>query len=183
MTEFENTDRESEDQTMVLDGWLVTGPALYGGAKLLYQVGKDTAQYLKSTQKLFIQVVESNIVKTREVQQLLLRIASTHIHGIRLNSFNIEGLQKHKLSISKTKTDGSDNVMGFDTRADSTQFRIDFPFSLRPNQTLDLKIEFAAITDTKIIRNTGINLICNYCIMDSLKSNQITSRAVQLFWE
>lgn len=160
------------------DGGLFTGAALVGGTKLVYDIGKDIYSRFKPEKKLFLQLLNSQYLNKHHV--ITARFASAHIHSIHIESVYIKGGSPRDIQGFRIyPSDG----LGFGTEAlDSEERVVQYPFLLQPSGTLDIHIKIPEMTETKVIKEGGTDLICTFSLIDKLGDLESTSSPVRLRW-
>jgi len=139
----------------VVDGGLITGPALVGGATLLYSVGKDVVSYFKPEKKIFVQIVSSGYAED-DTHLIRIRVASMHVHGI-----VIEKIEAASVDLRVLKHRDS-----FDFGGRPPPEPLKFPHVLPPSGFVDLLLQFPKTLNAKIWQKGAIELSVSHIALD-----------------
>ncbi|WP_233079622.1 hypothetical protein [Rheinheimera soli] len=172
-----STDEKGEPHNQIhADGGLLTGAALVGGAKLIYEVGKDLYVRLKKGKRVFCQVIDSCYHAAQKQHRVRIRIASAYLHGIYIESISSEAIKHSSIQIF------SIHIPPKISMSNVPQLPITFPVHLSPSDSLDFEISFPEITDLVSTKNEGLQLIFRYVLLDKLGDQEESIETIRLRW-
>ncbi|MDO8907981.1 MAG: hypothetical protein Q7W55_05705 [Pseudohongiella sp.] len=176
MTENKKDDANAVD--IRNDGGLITGAALVGGTKLVYDAGKDLYAWLKPEKKIFIQIVDS--IYSEKHHLIRARVASAHVHGVHIESIQLK--EKNPAHINVYQIYAGDNVGYGNRQVDSEDRILGFPHLIAPSGWLDIYLKVPEQTDARVVKENGVNLICKFAPIDRLGDVETVPFTVRLRW-
>jgi len=170
--------KEKEEDLYEIKGELLAGAVLFGGTKLAYEIGKDAFRWLKSDEKIFIQLLESRNADGHHIVKA--KFASTYVHGLYVESLRIKSLESNDITFfDASHTDG----ISFGSRpGDRKEDPLIYPFFLLPSASKDIYIKIPEIGDENIKKKNGVELICEFSSIDQLKKTTTVKREIRLLW-
>jgi hypothetical protein len=173
----QHIESQSED-SVIADGGIITGPALFGGAKLAYDIGKDLYFRFKSDKKVFCQLISSSYKD--ENHFLKIRIASACVHGIYVESIQADKIKPSSLEIFRGNANDPGMLGGKKLFSDSDIVKL--PCLLEPSGVLDLILRFPEINNREVSEKNGIEMKFVYCVLDKLGDNEEYKFETRLRW-
>ncbi|HCA26718.1 MAG TPA: hypothetical protein DEP05_03600 [Betaproteobacteria bacterium] len=157
------------------DGGILTGSTIVGGAALIYHAGKDVYSWFTPKEKLFIQLLESRYDENHHI--IKARFASAHIHGIYIESLYLKNSNPKDIQTFLPRA----QKMDWGQEGDQREV-VNYPHLLLPGDSLDVNIALPELTDTKIIKNKGTELVCDFSLLDKLGAPETISVPTRLRW-
>lgn len=155
--------------------FVLTGAVLVGGAKLIYEAGKDIAAHVKSGDEIFLQLLGSDWRDDKHI--VLLRIASSHVHSTYIESFVIG--KKERVPVFEDK----EPRMGIKGANDVENSEpLPLPHLLVPGTSIDLRLEFGTVTNKQSKKKGGTTLTCTFWPLDKLDAPKTIKANVRLIW-